>query len=139
MPFTYHFTSVYLEVTIQCTIRLVFEASAKPMHAYLFSLPLPHSFFVRNGFVQWFLAVNSVINFTFLVDTLISFFRAFRDKNGRLVYSLRSIRRQYIRSGYVLFCFHTFALTTSTLTTELCTLHHSDGSSSTFWLPCLGR
>ena len=41
----------------------------------------------------------------YIVDTFMRFFRAFRDKNGRIVYSLKAIRRSYIRSGWVLWAF----------------------------------
>ena len=37
------------------------------------------------------------------VDTILTFFRAYRDKNGRMVCSLRAIGRHYIRSGWVFF------------------------------------
>jgi hypothetical protein len=40
------------------------------------------------------------MNAVFFVDTFMVFFRAYRDENGQLIFSLRTIARRYIRSGW---------------------------------------
>jgi hypothetical protein len=50
-----------------------------------------------------FVIFNILIDTVFFVDTFLQFFRAYRDENGCLVYSLTSIRRNYIRSGFFFF------------------------------------
>ena len=43
--------------------------------------------------VPW-MVYNTMINSAFFVDTLLYFFRAYRDQNGRLVFNLRRIRQR---------------------------------------------
>ena len=51
-------------------------------------------------YFTWYMIFNTCLNLCFLIDTFLSFFRAYRDEHGRMVFSLRSIRRHYIRSGW---------------------------------------
>ena len=51
-------------------------------------------------YYTWYMIFNTCLNLCFLIDTFLSFFRAYRDEHGRMVFSLRSIRRHYIRSGW---------------------------------------
>ncbi|KAL3817490.1 hypothetical protein ACHAXA_007080 [Cyclostephanos tholiformis] len=69
---------------------------------YAFSIPF--SFGISRGYYvavskgYWIYRV--IINTGFFVDIFLPFFRAYRDKNGRLVLNLKQIRRRYIRSGW---------------------------------------
>ena len=49
----------------------------------------------------WWLIVNVIINTAFFVDTFLYFWRAYRDKEGRLVFNLRRIRRRYLKTYFI--------------------------------------
>mmetsp|Transcript_20538 Transcript_20538/g.44575 ORF Transcript_20538/g.44575 Transcript_20538/m.44575 type:complete len:568 (-) Transcript_20538:1001-2704(-) len=74
------------------------------MAIWYYAFYIPFHFGISAGYFtvyyDGFMIFNIIVNATFLVDTFLSFFRAYRDKNGRIVYSLKSIRRHYIRSGW---------------------------------------
>mmetsp|Transcript_5639 Transcript_5639/g.14109 ORF Transcript_5639/g.14109 Transcript_5639/m.14109 type:complete len:550 (-) Transcript_5639:868-2517(-) len=71
---------------------------------WYYAFYFPFHFGISGGYFsmynQPFAILNLIINATFIVDTFLSFFRAYRDKNGRLVYRLKTIGRNYIRSGW---------------------------------------
>lgn len=74
------------------------------MAIWYYAFYIPFHFGCSGGYYTMtntgFMVFNMIVNMTFLVDTFLAFFRAYRDANGRLVYSLKSIRRNYIRSGW---------------------------------------
>ena len=74
------------------------------MAIWYYAFYIPFHFGCSGGYYTMtntgFMIFNMIVNMTFLVDTFLAFFRAYRDANGRLVYSLKSIRRNYIRSGW---------------------------------------
>mmetsp|Transcript_49400 Transcript_49400/g.74572 ORF Transcript_49400/g.74572 Transcript_49400/m.74572 type:complete len:577 (-) Transcript_49400:272-2002(-) len=44
---------------------------------------------------------SSIIDFIFIVDTILYFWRAYREPDGRLVFDLKKIRRHYLRTFFV--------------------------------------
>eukprot|EP00585_Thalassiosira_rotula_P005600 CAMPEP_0196149044 /NCGR_PEP_ID=MMETSP0910-20130528/29000_1 /TAXON_ID=49265 /ORGANISM="Thalassiosira rotula, Strain GSO102" /LENGTH=574 /DNA_ID=CAMNT_0041411893 /DNA_START=89 /DNA_END=1813 /DNA_ORIENTATION=+ len=71
---------------------------------WYYAFAIPFHFGISSGYYQMcyrgFSLFNNVLNVMFIVDTFLAFLRAFRDENGLIVYSLQSIRRRYIRSGW---------------------------------------
>ena len=71
---------------------------------------LPYQIGVSNGFYllnnKVWLAINIAINCLFFVDNILYFFRAYRDKDGRMVLDLKTIRRNYLKVRSVIdtFC-----------------------------------
>ncbi|KAL7535358.1 hypothetical protein ACHAXR_006440 [Thalassiosira sp. AJA248-18] len=51
-------------------------------------------------FYESYFIFNTIVNMAFFVDTFLAFFRAYRDKNGRIVFNLKTIAKQYIKSGW---------------------------------------
>ena len=72
---------------------IIFYAFYIPFHAGISSGYLT---FTNDGFFAVVVAMNAV----FFFDTFICFFRAYRDDDGVLVMSLRTIARRYVRSGW---------------------------------------
>ncbi|KAL3803751.1 hypothetical protein ACHAW5_004602 [Stephanodiscus triporus] len=70
---------------------------------WYYAFAIPFSFGVSRGYFQavslgvWIFTIT--LNIGFFVDSFLPFFRPYRDKHGRLVTSLKKIRRHYIRSG----------------------------------------
>lgn len=61
---------------------------------------LPYQIGVSGGYliltsIGW-LVVNVIVNGVFFVDTFLYFFRAYRTKDGKLVFNLRTIQKQYL-------------------------------------------
>lgn len=71
---------------------------------WYFAFFIPFQFGVSGGYYSFtntaFQYFNGLVNLIFMVDTFLAFFRAYYDKSGRLVYSLKTIRKNYIRSGW---------------------------------------
>jgi len=71
---------------------------------WYYAFYIPFHFGISSGYFTMyslgFMIFNTFTNALFLVDTILAFFRAYRDKNGRIVYSLKTIGRRYIRSGW---------------------------------------
>jgi hypothetical protein len=49
----------------------------------------------------WWLIVNVIINTFFFVDTFLYFWRAHLDKEGRVVFNLRRIRKRYLTTYFI--------------------------------------
>eukprot|EP00584_Thalassiosira_punctigera_P010985 CAMPEP_0172545316 /NCGR_PEP_ID=MMETSP1067-20121228/15255_1 /TAXON_ID=265564 ORGANISM="Thalassiosira punctigera, Strain Tpunct2005C2" /NCGR_SAMPLE_ID=MMETSP1067 /ASSEMBLY_ACC=CAM_ASM_000444 /LENGTH=538 /DNA_ID=CAMNT_0013332031 /DNA_START=233 /DNA_END=1850 /DNA_ORIENTATION=- len=71
---------------------------------WFYAFYIPFHFGISGGyytiFNQGFLIFICITNSMFVVDTVLAFFRAYRDKNGLIVYSLKTIGRRYISSGW---------------------------------------
>jgi len=72
---------------------IIFYAFYIPFHAGISS---GYFTFTNKGFFGFVVSMNAV----FFIDTFMVFFRAYRDDNGVLIFSLRTIARRYIRSGW---------------------------------------
>lgn len=72
---------------------IIFYAFYIPFHAGISSGYLT---FTSEAFFGFAASMNAV----FFIDTILVFFRAYRDENGVLIFSLRTIARRYIRSGW---------------------------------------
>mmetsp|Transcript_20730 Transcript_20730/g.46032 ORF Transcript_20730/g.46032 Transcript_20730/m.46032 type:complete len:584 (-) Transcript_20730:831-2582(-) len=74
------------------------------MAIWFYAFALPFQIGISGGyFIVYFrsyFAFQVVVNSIFFFDVWLTFFRAFKDKDGKLVYSLKSIRRAYFRSGW---------------------------------------
>eukprot|EP00594_Rhizosolenia_setigera_P004239 CAMPEP_0178939932 /NCGR_PEP_ID=MMETSP0789-20121207/502_1 /TAXON_ID=3005 /ORGANISM="Rhizosolenia setigera, Strain CCMP 1694" /LENGTH=610 /DNA_ID=CAMNT_0020618863 /DNA_START=88 /DNA_END=1920 /DNA_ORIENTATION=- len=60
-----------------------------------------HSYEGVTAKIFWLL-VYLVIDLSFIVDTLLYFFRSFRNRNGQLRFDLKKIRRRYLRTYFIL-------------------------------------
>ncbi|KAL7549143.1 hypothetical protein ACHAWF_012412 [Thalassiosira exigua] len=71
---------------------------------WYYSFYIPFHFGISLGYytvmVKSFSIFNTVLNVVFLLDTFLHFFRAYRDKDGHIVFCLKTIQRSYIRSGW---------------------------------------
>lgn len=70
---------------------------------WYYAFVIPFHFGISSGYYSanfsgWMI-FNLITNILFLVDTFLAFFRAYHDDRGNLVFSLRTIRRNYIKSG----------------------------------------
>ncbi|KAL7495293.1 hypothetical protein ACHAWT_006619 [Skeletonema menzelii] len=72
---------------------IIFYAFYIPFHA---GISAGYLTFTNDGFFAVVVSMNAV----FFFDTFIAFFRAYRDENGVLIFSLRTIAKRYIRSGW---------------------------------------
>lgn len=60
-----------------------------------------HSYEGVTAKIFWLL-VYLVIDLSFIVDTLLYFFRSFRNRHGQLRFDLKKIRRRYLRTYFIL-------------------------------------
>lgn len=69
-----------------------------------YAIYIPFHLGISGGYLSlvndWWLAFNVIVNAIFFFDTFLAFFRAYRDDRGVLVYSLKRIRSNYIKSGW---------------------------------------
>lgn len=76
---------------------------------WYYSFSFPFSVGISAGYYSLsnfgYTIFNVTLNIFFIADTVLGFFRAYRDKNERIVYSLATIRRKYIKSGWFLINF----------------------------------
>lgn len=72
---------------------IIFYAFYIPFHA---GISAGYLTFTNKAFFAIVVSMNAI----FLIDTFMVFFRAYRDENGVLIFSLRTIARRYIRSGW---------------------------------------
>jgi hypothetical protein len=99
---------------------IIFYAFYIPFHAAISSGYLT---FTNTPFFVIVVSTNAV----FFIDTFLIFLRAYRDENGLLIFSLRTIARQYIRSGW----FFINLLASFPTTTILYTNYHRNGQNVT--------
>ena len=71
-----------------------------------YAFALPYHFGIGGGYKLYtntrFFIFNTVLDVLFVTDSILWFFRAYKDKNGRTIFSLRSIARRYVTSGWFL-------------------------------------
>ena len=69
-----------------------------------YAVYIPFHIGISGGYLSltnnWWLAFNMLVNVIFFIDTFMTFFRAYRDERGVLIYSLKRIRNNYIKSGW---------------------------------------
>ena len=72
---------------------------------YILTFILPYQIGVSGGYliltsITW-LVINVLINAVFFVDTFLYFYRAYRTKEGQLVFNLRKIQMRYLRGLFI--------------------------------------